>query len=60
LLLILAFTKGWLLFDGVGELLLRPPGLLFPTAFFGLRLLENFLTMRGGEARFFAGLGDDE
>jgi hypothetical protein len=29
----------WLLFDGVGELLLRPPGLLFPTALLWRQLL---------------------
>lgn len=49
----------WLLFDGDGELLLRPLGLLFALTFFGLRLFENFAE-RGGEARFFTGLGEDE
>lgn len=49
----------WLPFDGNGELL-RPLGLLFAMAFLGLRLLEIFLASRGGETRFFAGLGEDE
>jgi len=56
----IGFTKAWLLFDGDGELLLRPLGLLLAMTFFGLRLFENFFAPRGGDARFFAGLGEDE
>lgn len=53
------FAKAWLLLDGDGELLLRPLGLLFAMVFFGLRLFEKSLAPRGGEVRFFAGLGED-